>query len=75
VTEFRRQRIRQLTAVTCSALILGAGLVLAAQGPGRADQSAVPTDLQRYPVWVPGTNVPMSTYIEADDRLQFAPPR
>jgi hypothetical protein len=75
VTEARRQRIRQLTAVTCAALVLGAGLVLAAQGPGRADQSARITDKERQPMWVPGTNVPMSAYIDAEDGLPLAPPR
>ncbi len=74
MTETGRQGIRQLVAVTCTALILGAGLVLAAQGSGRADQSAIPTDGERYPAWTPGTNVPMATYVEVD-RLPSAPPR
>lgn len=75
MTETRRQGIRQLMAVTCAALVLGAGLVLAAQGPGRADQSVRVTDKERYPVWVPGADVPMSTYIDAENRLPLAPPR
>lgn len=75
MTEIRRQGIRQLTAVTCAALIMGAGLVLAAQGPGRADQSATVSDRERHPVWVPGTDVPMSTYIDAEESLPLAPPR
>ncbi len=75
MTEVRREGIRQLVAVTCTALILGAGLVLAAQGSGRADQSAAPTDRERYPMWVPGSEIPMATYIEEQDRLPLPPPR
>ena len=74
MTETGRQGIRHLAALTCTALILGAGLVLAAQGSGRADQSATPTEKERYPAWTPGTNVPMASYVEVD-RLPLAPPR
>lgn len=74
MNQLRKQRIRQFVTVTGSALILGAGLVLAAQGPGRADQSADPSDRERYPMWVPGTDIPMATYIRPDD-LPSAPPR
>lgn len=72
--ETRRLRIRQLVAVTWTALVLGAGLVLAAQGSGRADPSVDPTDRERYPMWVPGTDVPMATYLESNS-LPSAPPR
>jgi hypothetical protein len=74
VNPTRRQRIRQLATVTCTALVLGAGLVLAAQGPGRADQSVDLPDRERYPLWVPGSDVPMVAYIRQDD-LSSAPPR
>jgi len=75
VTEIRSQRIRQLVAVTCTALVLGAGLVLAAQGTGRADQSIIPTDRERTALWMPGTEVPMSVYGRAEQQLPEAPPR
>lgn len=74
MTNIRRQGVREIVALTCTALVLGAGLVLAAQGSGRADMSAQPTDRERYPMWVPGTDVPMAAYIESN-RLPSAPPR
>ncbi|NJO12415.1 MAG: hypothetical protein HC872_01900 [Gammaproteobacteria bacterium] len=74
MTEIRSQRIRQLVAVTCTALVLGAGLVLAGQGTGRADQSIIPTERERRPMWTPGSDVPMSVYVEVEQQLP-APPR
>ena len=70
----RKLRIRQLAMDTCTALVLGAGLVLAAQGPGRADPSAGLRGGERYPLWVPGSEIPMAAYIRQDD-LSSAPPR
>ena len=70
----QKLRIRQLAIVTCTALVLGAGLVLAAQGPGRADPSADLRGGERYPLWVPGGEIPMAAYIRQND-LSSAPPR
>jgi hypothetical protein len=60
--------------VTSSVLVLGAGLVLAAQGSGRTDQSANMTDRERAPMWVPGADVPMAVYIRFEEP-PAAPPR
>lgn len=70
----RKLRIRQWVTVAGSILILGAGLVLAAQGSSRTDQSASVTDGERYPMWVPGTDVPMAVYIRTQEH-PAAPPR
>jgi hypothetical protein len=67
--------IRKFLVVWTSALVLGAGLVLAAQGPGRAELAAAPSDVERQPLWVPGGDVPMAAYIGSQRDLSLAPPR
>ena len=71
----RSRWIRNFLVVWTSALVLGAGLVLAAQGPGRAELAAVPSDVERQPLWVPGGDVPMAAYIGSQRDLSLAPPR
>lgn len=58
-----------------TALVLSAGLVLASQGPGRAELAAAPSDVERQPLWVPGGDVPMAAYVQAQHDLLLAPPR
>ncbi len=67
--------IRKFTVIWTSALVLSAGLVLAAQGPGRAELAAAPSDLERQPLWVPGGDIPMAAYLGAPSDLSLAPPR
>ena len=67
--------IRNFLVVWTSALVLGAGLVLAAQGPSRAELAAAPSDVERQPLWVPGGDVPMAAYIGSQRDLSLAPPR
>ncbi len=67
--------IRKLLVVWTSALVLGAGLVLAAQGPGRDELAAAPSDLERRPLWVPGGDIPMAAYLEHQHDQLLAPPR
>ena len=57
------------------ATVLGAGFVLAAQSSGRADRLADPTDRERRPMWVPGDDIPMATYLDAGIEVLQAPPR
>lgn len=58
-----------------TALILGVGLVLAAQGTGFAEMSAAPSDEERQALWVPGSDVPMATYLRSQHEHLLAPPR
>ncbi|HSD75066.1 MAG TPA: hypothetical protein VLB75_09875 [Steroidobacteraceae bacterium] len=67
--------IRKFLVVWSSALVLGAGLVLAAQGPGRAEWAAELSDVERQPLWVPGGDVPMAAYIGSQRDLSLSPPR
>jgi hypothetical protein len=75
VDQTRLGWIRKLLVVWSSALMLAAGLVLAAQGPGRAELAAAPSDVERQPLWVPGGDVPMAAYIGSQRDLSLAPPR
>jgi hypothetical protein len=58
-----------------SALVMGVGLVLAAQGTGRAEMSAAPADEALQSLWVPGSNVPMAAYLRSQHDQLLAPPR
>ena len=58
--QIRTGWIRKFLVVWTTALVLGAGLVLAAQGPSRAEMGAAPSDTERQPLWVPGGNIPMA---------------
>jgi hypothetical protein len=75
VDQTRLGWIRKLLVVWSSALMLAAGLVLAAQGPGRAELAAAPSDVERQPLWVPGGDVPMAAYVGSQRDLSLAPPR
>ena len=67
-------RIRQVALVSATALVFGAGLVLAATS-GHSELSARPTALELQPLWVPGGEVPMSTYLHSERHALPAPPR
>lgn len=67
-------RIRQAALVSATALVFGAGLVLAATS-GHSELSTRPTALERQPLWVPGGEVPMSAYLRAEHNSLPAPPR
>ena len=73
--QIRTGWIRKFLVVWTTALVLGAGLVLAAQAPGRADMGAAPSDMERQPLWVPGGNIPMAAYLRTQHEHQLAPPR
>ena len=68
-----RERIRQVLVAT--SLVLGAGLVLAAQSSGRSELAARPAALERHPLWVPGGEVPMAAYLHSESNVLPAPPR
>ncbi len=70
-----RPHRRHLLVTVAVTLALGAGFVLAAQSSGRADRLADPTDRELRPMWVPGDDVPMLTYLGAGADLPPAPPR
>jgi hypothetical protein len=67
--------IRRFLVVWSSALALAGGLALAAQGTGRAELDAVPSDVERQALWVPGGDVPMAAYLGSQRDLSLAPPR
>ena len=67
-------RIRQVALASATALVFGAGLVLAATS-GHSELSTRPTALERQPLWVPGGEVPMSTYLHSEHHALLAPPR
>ena len=67
-------RIRQVALVSATALVFGAGLVLAATS-GHSELSTRPTALELQPLWVPGGEVPMSTYLQSEHHALPAPPR
>ena len=73
--QIRTGWIRKFLVVWTTALVLGAGLVLAAQGPSRAEMGAAPSDTERQPLWVPGGNIPMAAYLRTRHEHQLAPPR
>lgn len=64
-----------MIALVSASSVLGAGLVLAAQDSGRADRYAVPTDRERVPTWIPGSDIPMMTYLGGGKELPLLPPR
>ncbi len=66
---------RRFLITAAVALTLGIGFVLAAQSSGRADQFADPSDKERRPMWVPGEDIPMVTYLGAEFDVLPAPPR
>ena len=70
----RRPNRHFLTKVVV-ATVLGAGFVLAAQSSGRADRLADPTDRERRPMWVPGDDIPMVTYLDTAMNVLPTPPR
>jgi hypothetical protein len=74
VYRMNKRRIRQVVLVGATALVLGAGLVLAATS-GQSELSARPTVLERQPLWVPGSEVPMSAYLQSEHDALLAPPR
>jgi hypothetical protein len=61
--------------VWSTAFVLGVGMVLAAQGTGRAEVGAAPADEVRPTLWVPGSNVPMAAYLRSQHENSPAPPR
>ena len=73
--QIRSGWIRKFFVVWTTALALGAGLVLAAQGPGRAEMGAATSAEERQPKWVPGGNVPMAAYLRSQHEQLLAPPR
>jgi hypothetical protein len=75
VQHMNKGRIRHVLMATTTTLVLVAGLVVAAQTTGRAELSSQPTTLERHPLWVPGSDVPMATYLQSDDASLPAPPR
>lgn len=72
--KMRSKQPRRLVAVVATAAMLTAGLLLAAQESGRADRISSPTDRERQPLWAPGSDVPMVTYLSSTTDL-IAPPR
>jgi len=75
VYQSRSGWIRKFLVVWTTALALGAGLVLAAQGPGRAEMGAALSDEERQPLWMPGGNIPMAAYLRSQQEHLLAPPR
>jgi len=75
VDQTRSGWIRKFLVVWTAALTLGAGLLLAAQGTGRAEMGAAPSDEERQALWVPGSNVPMAAYLRSQHDNLLAPPR
>jgi hypothetical protein len=69
-----RRGIRQVALLSATALVFGAGLVLAATS-GRSELSTRPTVLERQPLWMPGGEVPMSTYLRPERAALSVPPR
>ena len=73
---YRRNRkgVRQIALLSATALVFGAGLVLAATS-GHSELSARPTVLERQPLWIPGGEVPMSAYLRPEQSALSVPPR
>jgi hypothetical protein len=74
VYRMNKGRIRQVVLVSATALVLGAGFVLAATS-GHSELSTRPTALERQPLWVPGGEVPMSAYLHSEHDALPTPPR
>jgi hypothetical protein len=73
---YRRNRkgVRQIALLSATALVFGAGLVLAATS-GHSELSTRPTVLERQPLWMPGGEVPMSAYLRPEQAALSVPPR
>jgi hypothetical protein len=69
-----RRGIRQVALLSATALVFGAGLVLAATS-GRSELSTRPSVLERQPLWMPGGEVPMSAYLRPEHAALSVPPR
>lgn len=67
--------IRHVVLATATGLVLAASLVVAAQTSGQSELSSRPTTLERQPLWVPGSDVPMATYLQSRRDALPVPPR